>query len=109
MNNPPLKLKSRGAVNVKWHIADRSNAAIKLRKVGKRSFVLSSVVTVLEHESGSGSLIRDRVRSYERQIVLRSQQLGKLIVQLEPLAAVVGFPHAYFQPRHFIRIEAAHL
>src|ERR1044072_99934 len=96
MYDPPLKLKSRGAVNVKWHVADRSHAAIKLHQVRKRPFVLASIVTVLEHESGSGSLIRDRVRSYERQVVLRSQQLCKLVVQLEPLAAVAGFPHAGF-------------
>src|SRR6185503_7830703 len=109
MNYPPLKLKSRGAINVKWHIAHFAHAAVKIYEVRKRLFVFLPVVPVLEHESGSGSLIRDRVRSYEGQVVLRSEQFRHLVVQFETLATVIGFPHRGFEPRHFVRVEAAHL
>ena len=108
VNDPPLQLELRRSIYVERNVADLVNRSVETDKVGKRFLVLLPVMTPLEHESGFGSLIRDCVRSYEREVVLRAKKLGQLIVELHLLFGVIRTPHRSVEPRNFVRIKAAH-
>src|SRR5882724_4064716 len=108
MNDPPLELETCRAIDVKRNVANFTNGSIEANQVWKSPLVLLTIVPALEHESGSGSLIRDCVGSDERQVVLTAEQLGHLIVELQLLLVVIRSPHRGFEPRDFVGIETAH-
>src|SRR5436305_2224312 len=109
MDNPPLKFQTRGAICIERNVAQFPNLAVKLQKIGQGLFVICSLFSLLENKGSVRGIVCDLIRSNQWYVILPSQQLAQFIEETKPLLVIVRAPHSRLQPRHFVRIELAHV
>src|SRR5262249_58172882 len=77
VNDPPLDLELRRLFDIERRVTALTNGLIKLDEMGQSFLVIRALLAFFENEGGSGGLIGYGVRSGERQVGLRSHQLGQ--------------------------------
>src|SRR5262245_32561207 len=105
MDDPPLEFHTCGSIHVEGSLTHFSNSAVVSKQVRKGALIIRPAGAVFEYECGLRGMIRNDIRTDQRQVVLLPQKESKFVEQLETLFGVIGPPHLRVQSSDFTRIK----